>query len=126
MPGSEGRPKVLMVDDDEDFQDIVRGWISPWYDHLSLPNGEELLEKIEDTQPNLVIMDVRMPGPDGFKLCSKMRSDKRYAWIPILFLTGCKTDEDFIRNLDCGGTAFLNKPVGRKRLLSMLRELINE
>ena len=44
--------------------------------------------------------------------------------MPILFLTGCKADEDFIKNLDVGGTAYLTKPIDRKDLLSMLSELV--
>lgn len=116
--------KVLMVDDDPDFQTIVRDWISPRYEHIGLLSGEDLLEEIAGIEPDLIILDVRMPGPSGFKLCSRIRADQRSRDLPILFLTGCKEDTDFIKNLDVGGTAYLTKPVSRKRLLSRLDELL--
>ncbi|MBI4249729.1 MAG: response regulator [Elusimicrobia bacterium] len=123
MTENEEKPKILMVEDDSDFQAVVRGWISKRYDHIGLPHGGDLMEELESIEPDLVILDVRMPGPDGFKLCSRIRADRRFAHIPILFLTGCKDDEDFIKNLNVGGTAYLTKPVARKRLLSALNEL---
>lgn len=115
-----------MVDDDADFQAIVRKWLSPHYDHWGLINGADLMENLEAAQPDLVIMDVRMPGPNGFELCKRIRSDGRFSHLPILFLTGCKEDEDFIKNLDVGGTAYLTKPIERNELLAMVRELVPE
>ena len=117
-------PLVLMVDDDAYFQGIVRGWLLPEFEHVGLGNGEDLLDEIEALDPDLIIMDVRMPGPDGFKLCGQIRADRRFDAVPILFLTGCKEDADFIKNLDAGGSAYMTKPVDRKRLLSVVRELI--
>src|SRR5438309_11704057 len=104
------KPRILMVDDDNDFQVIVRKWLSPRYDHLGLTSGADLTEYLEAAEPDLVILDVRMPGPDGFQLCRRIRSDSRFCDLPVLFLTGCKEDEDFIKNLNAGGTAYLTKP----------------
>lgn len=113
-----------MVDDDRDFQTIVRGWLTPRYDLLSLSNGDGLIEDLAAVDPQLLLLDVRMPGPDGFKLCAGVRARPRFIGLPILFLTGCSEDEDFVKNLDAGGTAFLTKPVARKRLLWTIRELL--
>jgi CheY-like chemotaxis protein len=113
-----------MVDDDGEFQSIVRKWLSPRYEHWGLTDGADLLEYLESAEPDLVILDVRMPGLDGFQLCKLMRADQRFAHLPILFLTGCKEDEDFIKNLDSGGTAYLTKPVDRKDLLATINEFI--
>jgi CheY-like chemotaxis protein len=121
-----GRPLVLMVDDDPDFQTIVRDWLKDSYEHIGLADGEELINEIDGLEPNLVILDVRMPGPDGFKLCEQIRSDRRFSHLPVLFLTGCKEDEDFMRNLSVGGTAYLTKPVTRKRLLSTVKDLLEK
>ena len=126
MTKNSERAKVLMVDDDPDFQTIVRDWIAPKYDHIGLSDGSGLLDEIESLEPNLVIMDVRMPGLDGFKLGRRIRSDSRFTDIPIVFLTGCKEDEDFFKNLRVGGTAYLTKPVTRRRLLSVIREVLQD
>jgi DNA-binding response OmpR family regulator len=121
---NEGRPRVLMIDDDSDFQSIVCGWLAPHYDHVILSDGEALMDELADLDPQLVILDVNMPGPNGFTLCRRIRCDQRYADLPVLFVTGRKEDEAFLANLDVGGTAFMTKPVERKRLLSVVRELI--
>lgn len=71
-------------------------------------------------------MDVRMPGPDGFQLCERIRADSRYDRIPIIFMTSCDEDKDFVQYLHAGGSAFLSKPVTRQQLLSMLKELVDE
>jgi DNA-binding response OmpR family regulator len=117
------RKQVVLVDDDRDLQTIVRGWLSDSYDTVSLSSGEGLLDELASLEPSLLILDVVMPGPDGFTLCRKIRSDSRFADLPILFLTGCGADDDFIRNIDAGGTAYLVKPVSRRRLLVKVAEL---
>ena len=118
------KPRVLMVDDDLDFHAIVRGWLAPRFEHVAMTSGEGLLEQLEALEPDLLILDVRMPGAGGFELCAQVRSERRFDALPILFLTGCKEDEDFVSNLKAGGTAFLSKPVGRRLLVATLRGLI--
>lgn len=124
MSKDDEKSLVLMIDDDPDFKSIVRDWISPQYNYASLPNGDDLIDEISGIEPNLIIMDVRMPGPDGFTLCRQIRADQRFNEIPILFLTGCKEDEDFFKHLKVGGTAYLTKPIARKQLLSTLNDLV--
>ena len=101
MSENNEKPRVLMVDDDPDFQTIVRGWISPQYDHIGRANGNNLIEQLEGLKPNLVLLDVRMPGHDGFELCNRIRAERRFTRIPILFLTSCKADVNFIKAV-CG------------------------
>jgi len=118
------RPRVLMVDDDDEFRMIVRDWLIGRYDFTELANGEGLLETIADVEPAVIILDVRMPGPSGFRLCQAIRADERYRDLPVLFLTAGKEDVDFIRTLKAGGTAYLTKPVDRKDLLFKIKELL--
>ena len=123
--GREGgaRPMVAWVEDDPDFKAVVREWLSPRYDLATFDDGEEFLEEVKELEPDVVMLDVRLPGPDGFDVCRSVRRDARLASVPILFLTSCKEDEDFVRHLGVGGTAFLNKPVEKKELLGVLDEL---
>lgn len=118
------RKTVVMVDDDRDFQTIVRGWLAAECDVVSLFSGEGILEELAQIGPDLVILDICMPGPDGIKLCAAIRADRKFSELPILFLTGCRDDEHFIDNLNVGGTAYLTKPVEKKKLLATVRELI--
>jgi DNA-binding response OmpR family regulator len=120
------KPIAVWVEDDPDFQAVVREWLLPRYDLMTYNDGESLLDELKGLEPDIFILDVRLPGIDGFKLCRKIRRDQRLASIPILFLTSCKEDVDFIKHLDVGGTAYLNKPAERKELLSRLEELLPE
>ncbi len=124
MQKSLNKPRVLMVDDDADFRSIIGDWLSPRYEFIGMGRGEDLLPALAGIEPDLLILDVLMPGPDGFQLCGRIRSDARFTGLPILFLTACKEDDDFFKSLDAGGTAYLSKPVSRSELLAMLRELI--
>lgn len=119
------KPQILLVDDDMDFQYILRQWLKSRYETISLSSGEELLDEVRSLDPDLIILDVRLPGPDGFKLCRRIRSDSRFAGTPILFLTASHSNEDFIKNLEVGGTAYITKPVERQRLLAEIHQLLS-
>lgn len=121
---AKDRPHIVTVDDDPDFLFVLRGWLEPRYQMIPFSSGEALLDELPFLEPDLVIMDVRLPGPDGFKLCHRIRSDPRFAGTPILFLTASRDNEDFVRNLDAGGSAWLTKPVDRAQLLKEIRELL--
>jgi CheY-like chemotaxis protein len=121
---NQERLRIVMVDDDQDFQLILRSWLSPEYDLVSLSSGEGLLDELAELEPDLVMLDVLMPGPNGYKLCRRIRSDRRFSDLPILFLTGCASDDDFVQHLDAGGTAYLTKPITRRQLLAKVRELV--
>lgn len=125
MRHSPAKPRIVMVDDEPDFQLILRQWLSPRYETISLPNGEGILEELSELEPDLLILDVGLPGPNGFKLCHKIRTVPRFSALPILFLTASKANDDFMRNLEVGGSAYLNKPVERGPLLATIDELLS-
>ena len=115
---------VMLADDDADFQKIVKDWLSQDFEVTTYSDGEELSDALAFATPDIVILDVRMPGPDGFTLCRKIRADQRLATVPVLFLTASDDDMDFVRNMEVGGTAYLTKPVKRKELVSKVDELL--
>lgn len=118
------KPCVMIVDDDRDFQFILGQWLKPRYETVPLTSGEELMSLAPALSPDLIIMDVGLPGPDGFRLCHRLRADARFAGTPILFLTASRSNEDFLKNLEVGGSAYLTKPVERGHLLRMIQELL--
>lgn len=119
------RATIAWVEDNRDYQDVVREWLLPHYDVATFGDGESFLSALDDLEPDLVMLDVRLPGPDGFKLCRRIRSDARLRHVPILFLTSCKDDETYISHLDVGGTEFVTKPIDKKKLLSTIGELVD-
>lgn len=116
--------RIVMVDDEPDFLTIARTWLEPKYELVSYTDGTDLLPHLAAHEPDLLILDVRLPGLDGFKLCRRIRADKRFTSLPIMFLTASHSDLDFFRNLEVGGTSYLTKPVSRKELLARVKELL--
>lgn len=118
--------RIVMVDDEPDFLAIARQWLDPKYDMVTFTDGTELIGQLDLLEPDLLILDVRLPGPDGFKLCRQLRADRRYRSLPVLFLTASHSDIDFFKNLEVGGTSYLTKPVSRKELLAKIEELLED
>lgn len=119
------KPLIIWVDDDRDYQAAVKEWLLDGYDVITYRDGEELLDDPLDLKADLLILDVRLPGADGFKLCGRIRADRRLRDTPVLFLTSCGDDDSFIRHMDAGGAVFLTKPVGKRRLLEAVASLVD-
>jgi DNA-binding response OmpR family regulator len=118
--------RIVMVDDEPDFLTIAETWLVPRYEMVCFTDGTDLLDELDVLEPDLLILDVRLPGVDGFKLCQRIRKDPRFQTLPILFLTASHNDLDFFRNIEVGGTSYLTKPVSRKELLTRVKELLGE
>ncbi|UPT75154.1 MAG: response regulator [Elusimicrobiota bacterium] len=118
------RRRVILVDDDGDFSSLLKDWLLPRYDVVVLPRGDDLLDEMIVVEPDLVVLDVSMPGPDGFTLCRRVRAEPRFAETPVLFLTSSNRAADFVDNLDAGGSAYVVKPVERRSLLARVAGLL--
>ncbi len=121
------KPNILMVDDEPDFQTIVHAWLEPRYEHCALKDGDELIGALHAGAPDLVILDLNIPGgADGFELCRRVRATPGMQDVPVLFLTGSRKPKDFEENFKAGGTGFIMKPIGRRALLGAVEELIEK
>lgn len=118
------RPRIVSVEDDEDIQTVLRDWLTPSYDLVLLPHGEELLEDIQLLQPDLVMLDIGLPGPDGLHLCQRLRRQTNLAMVPILIFSGHNDDESFLASIEAGASSFLLKPVTKEELLGRIKELL--
>jgi len=113
-----------MVDDEIDFQTIVHSWLEPKFAHVALKDGDELIGAMKSGAPDLVILDLNLPGADGFELCRRIRATPGYERTPVLFLTGSRERADYRRNIGAGGDGFVTKPVGRRQLLGAIEALL--
>lgn len=120
------RPVVAVVEDDPDYQQVLKAWLSGRYEVIRLRDGEELKDQLDIRQPDLLILDVNLPGQDGFRLCDRLRADARFSRLPIIFLTGMRRREDFLKHLEVGGSAFLSKPIERVALLTEVARFLGE
>ena len=115
--------KILIVDDEPAQLRLAEQVLkSNGYQVLLANSGQESLRMIVDQKPDLVILDVMMPGIDGWQTCSCARE---LTDIPIIMLTGKRTGEDdIVRGLECGADEYLAKPLGNRELLARVRSAL--
>jgi two-component system KDP operon response regulator KdpE len=115
--------KVLIIDDDPAFRNLVEQVLTQKeYEVLKASSGQEGLRLMFDQRPDLVLLDVVMPGIDGWQVCSRIRE---ISDIPIIMITGeYKSEEDIVRGLDYGADDYLTKPVGSKELVARVRAIL--
>jgi putative two-component system response regulator len=118
--------QILVVDDDPMIVDVLTRFLSrEGYSVLAARNGIEALEKVEQAQPDLILLDVTMPEMDGFTVCRRLKDNEHTALIPITMLTGLDDREHRTRGIESGADDFLTKPfeqsILRARIRSQLR-----
>jgi DNA-binding response OmpR family regulator len=115
--------KVLVVEDEPDMAESLRwGLEAEGYVVDVAENGEEGLWKAQETGHDVIILDVMLPGLDGFQICSRLRAED--LWTPILMLTAMDDDLDLAEGLDVGADDYLPKPFSFEELIARLRSLL--
>ncbi len=118
-------PRILVVDDNPRNVKLVLSILKPTnYEVLSAYNGPEALAMVTEHSPDLVILDVLMPGMDGFQVTRELRAKPETRAIPILMLTALQELEDKVKGLEAGADDFLTKPFNAVELLARTRSLL--
>lgn len=116
---------ILVVDDDPDVLGTLnRALTREGYDVTTANSGYEAFEKLDGRRPDLIILDVMMPGQSGIEVCRKIRADVNYHTIPVLFLTARSHTEDIVVGLDAGGDDYVVKPFEVTELQARVRALL--
>ena len=115
--------KIMVVDDEATQRRLVEQVLSgDGYQVLQAQNGQESLRILFEDKPDLVLLDVMMPGLDGWQTCSCIRE---ITDIPIIMLTGKKNSEDdIVRGLECGADEYLTKPLGNRELVARVHSAL--
>ena len=117
--------RILVVDDIMPNVKLLEAKLgSEYYDVVTATSGQEALDKIPNVRPDLVLLDVMMPGMDGFEVCERMKRDPQMSHIPVVMVTALTESEDKIRGLEAGADDFLSKPVNDLALMSRVRSLV--
>ncbi|MDC7242199.1 MAG: response regulator [Spirochaetales bacterium] len=113
---------VLIIDDQPANIDILLEILGEEADAAVALSGEEALEILEEETPSLILLDVVMPGMDGFELCRRVKERDSWKGIPVVFLSAGRSDEDLARAEELGAVGFLAKPVNPGEVLDALRK----
>jgi diguanylate cyclase (GGDEF)-like protein len=105
-----GRARILVVDDSPSIQESLFELLQDPYDVFVASNGADALELVAAEAPDLVLLDVVMPGMDGYAVCQRLKASPDTADIPVVFLTGLHQDEDEVRGLEAGAIDYLSAP----------------
>lgn len=117
--------KILVVDDNEMNLDILRRFLKrKHYQVLAARNGNLALEMVEKQPPDLIIMDLSMPGMDGWEATKRLKADGRVNDIPIIVLSAHPLEADKKSAFEAGCDAYDVKPIDSWRLLRKIRRLI--
>jgi len=114
---------ILIVDDDPRIVEVLREGLEVLggFRVASAADGEQGLERFEEVRPHAVIIDVRMPGIDGYQLARAIRGDPATAQTPLVFLTAMAQDRDRYIGLASGADIYLIKPVAPSELVEAIR-----
>ncbi|OIP26480.1 MAG: response regulator [Chloroflexi bacterium CG15_BIG_FIL_POST_REV_8_21_14_020_46_15] len=117
------RAKILLVDDDPDFVEATKAVLeSRPYEIITALSGEEGLQKARAEKPDLVLLDIIMPGVDGFQVCQQLKKDPQLAKIPVIMITSfseryMETSLAVSQGLSLEAEDFIDKPVAPTELL---------
>jgi len=121
-----GSASILVIDDNQDNLALIEGILeSEGYEIVCAKDGVAGLEIASERQPDCVILDIQMPGFDGFEICRRLKIDAATRNIPVLFLSAKYLDEEsVVHGLDIGGQDYLLKPFNCAELVARVRVLV--
>lgn len=115
------RSRILVVDDDPSTVELLEIFLRDEYDVSVATHGEQAIELCRERLPDLILLDVMMPGPDGYEVCRRLKSDPATREAPIIFVTARDEVEEEIKGLEAGAVDFLTKPVHRAIVRARVR-----
>ncbi|MBU2646294.1 response regulator transcription factor [bacterium] len=116
---------ILLVDDEADILELLRYNLDrEGYKTISAMTGEEALQKIESHKPDLVILDLMLPGIDGLEITRRIKNNPARAGIPIIMLTAKGEEADIVTGLELGADDYVTKPFSPRILLARIKAMI--
>ena len=121
------KPRILLVDDQESVLKLLDAILKVRnYDVMYASNGLDAVEIALSVKPNLILLDIMMPGMDGFKVCQTLKANEPTKDIPVVFLTARGDDADREMGERVGASGFVKKPFRSAELLNIISELIEK
>lgn len=123
-PDIRNKPTILLVEDNKDLQVFIRRLLEQDYSIRIANNGTEALSVLHETNPELIITDLMMPGMDGISFIRELRTLKAYTLTPVIILSAKKSEQSVTEGLLSGAQVYLSKPIDNKILLAQIESLL--
>ena len=115
-------PLILCVDDDHDILRLMERFLTRHdYNVTTVDSGEKALLEIDKTKPDIVLLDIMMPGMDGFEVCSRLQKNEETAYISVIFVTALEGEQDKDKAFSAGAVDYLVKPIQEDTLIQKVR-----
>jgi two-component system phosphate regulon response regulator PhoB len=119
------KPHILAVDDEEDLLELVRYNLSrEGYQVTCLATGDGAVQAVRAQKPDLVVLDLLLPGMDGLEICRQIKQDPSLRHTPVLLLTAKSEDVDVVAGLELGADDYMTKPFSPRVLLARIRAVL--
>lgn len=119
------RERILVVDDEPDILELVQYNLKKDnYDVVSVMSGEEALARVQSSPPDLVVLDLMLPGIDGLEVCKQLKQEPRTATIPLIMLSARGEEADVVAGLELGADDYLTKPFSPRVLLARIKAVL--
>ena len=119
------KEKILVVDDEEDILELVRyNLFKNGYQVTCVSSGELAMQKLKEETPQIILLDIMLPGMDGLDVCRSLRSNPATVNIPIIMITAKGEDADIVTGLELGADDYLTKPFSPRVLLARIRAIL--
>lgn len=127
VPLDSDQPKVLVIDDHSSSRLTAVALLSvEGYEVLEADSGPAGLKRVTEGNPDLILLDVMMPGMDGFEVCRRLKEDEQTRLIPVVFITALNDKRSRIMGIEVGGDDFLSKPFDRLELSARVKSLVRQ
>ena len=119
------RVRILVVDDEPDILELIRYNLTRNnYDMTGVASGEEAFASVRTSPPDLVVLDLMLPGIDGLEVCRRLKNDARTAAIPVVILSAKGEEPDVVTGLELGADDYLTKPFSPRVLLARIKAVL--
>lgn len=118
------KPKVLIVDDEKDHVELLCLQLEDEYLPIYAYTGKEAIELVKTELPDLILLDLMLPESDGYEICSILKNDPDYKFIPIIVISGFFEKPNKVKATQCGADDFIQKPINRFELKTRIKSLI--
>ena len=116
---------ILVVDDTPHNVKLLADLLTvKGYDVATAVNGEEALAKVASSAPDLILLDIMMPGLSGYDVCKRLRADPQTALLPIVLVTSLDAQQERVKGIESGADDFLGKPINQQELFARVRSLL--